>query len=370
MTDRSSRREMTVFFHEDMLSYRIPDGVFEAPPSELLDQQSTQPEGPERILNTCAVLQRSPLADLLRWEVPRPATDDQILCFHTEPYLDQLKSANSGGHYFTATTYLPAGGLRAVRLSAGAAIAAARHVATGVERMAYALGRPPSHHAQPDTADGYCFVNGVALAALEAMEHGCARVAIIDWDVHHGNGTQEGFYTCCDVLTISIHMEHGAWGPSHTQTGGVEELGETDGYGFNINLPLPFGAGDACYTEVFERCVVPAVRTFGPDLIILANGQDANQFDPNGRQTLSMAGFYALGTCVRDLAKELCDGRIVVTQEGGYNPAYAPYCAYAVVAGLLGEALAIDDPLAFYPDDLGRARADVQALIDRHPLLA
>ena len=360
---------MKVFFHEAMLSFRAPDGVFECAPSELLAIQTPHAEGPDRIANMRAILQRSPIVADLRWAEPAPASDEDILGFHTAEYLAELKEANRGGRWFGRTTYLPAGGLEGVRLAAGAAIAAARDVAEGREKIAYAVVRPPFHHAQPDRADGYCFVNGVGLAALAAIEAGCRRVAIVDWDVHHGNGTQEGFYARNDVLTISLHMDHGSWGASHPQTGGVEETGKGAGEGFNLNLPLPFGAGDRAYALAFERCVEPIVRKFGPDMIVLANGQDANQFDPNGRQMLTMAGFHHLANRLRALADELCAGRIAVTQEGGYNIAYAPYCAYAVAAGLIGRAVEIADPPAFYPEDPDRAEADIEALIKRHPLL-
>ncbi len=360
---------MKVFFHEEMLAYRAPDGVFEAPPSDLLELQTPHAEGPDRIANMHSILKRSPLSGNLRWAEPAPATDEQLLGFHTATYLAELKNADKEGRWFGRTTYLPAGGMRGVRLAAGAAIEAARAVASGRDRVAYALVRPPFHHAQTDRADGYCFVNGVGLAALEAIAAGCKRVAVIDWDVHHGNGTQEGFYSRADVLTVSLHMDHGSWGSSHPQSGGVDEIGAGAGEGFNLNLPLPFGAGDHAYALAFERCVEPVVRKFAPDLIVLANGQDANQFDPNGRQMLTMAGFHHLASRLRTLAGELCGGRIAVTQEGGYNVAYAPFCAYAAAAGLIGRNLEIPDPLAFYPEDHTRAEADIQALVERHPLL-
>jgi acetoin utilization deacetylase AcuC-like enzyme len=194
-------------------------------------------------------------------------------------------------------------------------------------------------------------------------------VAVVDWDVHHGNGTQEGFYDRDDVLTISMHMDHGAWGPTHVQTGDVDETGKGSGEGYNLNLPLPMGTGDHGYNTAFERCVAPALRKFKPELIFCANGQDANAFDPNGRQCVSMAGFYQMACQLRALAEELCDGKIVITQEGGYNPTYAPYCAHSVAEGLLGLPMKLEDPIAFYPEDVAGGDAAVEALIKRHPLL-
>ena len=363
-----SADRMLIFHHPGTTAFRAPDGVFEAPSSDLLEVQTPHPEGPERIANTAALLERGPAAESLDWRRPEPANDTEILEFHTEEYLDCLKEADRGGQYLTRTTYLPKGGLEGVRLAAGAAIAAANAVMAEEALLAYSLVRPPSHHAQPSAADGYCVVNGTALAALAARASGACRVAIVDWDVHHGNGTQEGFYERDDMLTVSLHMDHGAWGASHPQTGGVDEIGRGAGEGFNLNLPLPFGFGDHGYALVFDRCVAPVLRRFAPEVIVLANGQDASQFDPNGRQCISMAGFHALANRLRAIAQNLCGGKIIIVQEGGYNPAYAPFCAYAVVAGLLSLPIGIDDPLAFYPEDRAAAEGCVDRLLARHPL--
>jgi acetoin utilization deacetylase AcuC-like enzyme len=365
-----ANKDIAVFFHQEFLDYRIPDGMFDSDPSPYLARQIEQPEGPDRILNTRGVLINSEISGRLDWFEPLPATDEELSVFHTREYIDRLKVASVAGEYLAASTYVMPDGMEVIRLSAGSAIGAAKKVVSGDYRIGYALSRPPGHHAQPGEADGYCFINGVGLAALEAIDSGFPRVAIIDWDVHHGNGTQAGFYGRDDVLTISMHMNHGSWGPTHPQSGDVDETGEGLGDGYNINLPIPFGAGDHCYNQLFQRCVVPAVQDFDPDIIVLANGQDANQFDPNGRQCLTMAGYYSLASQLRQLAQSTCDGRIIMTQEGGYNPSYAPYCAYAVVAGLLNRDMEIQDPIALYPDDAARAEREVDALIARHPLLA
>jgi acetoin utilization deacetylase AcuC-like enzyme len=360
---------IAVFHDARTLGYRMPAGIFDHYASPLLAHQIEQPENPERIANTCSVLAEGPLAERLDWHDPHEASDAELLTFHTAPYLETLKGADREGGYLSRSTHMSKGEMQVVRLSAGCAIDAAHAVLEGRTAIGYAISRPPSHHAQPAIADGYCFVNGVALAALAAREAGCARVAVIDWDVHHGNGTQEGFYGRADILTVSVHMDHGAWGPTHLQTGGVEETGRGAGEGANLNLPLPFGAGDRVYLDLFRRCIAPAVRRFAPDMIVVANGQDANQFDPNGRQCVTMAGFHGLAIQARELADACSGGRIIMTQEGGYNPTYAPLCAYAVCAGLLGEPLRIEDPIAFYPDDEAGARDTVDRLIARHPLL-
>lgn len=359
---------LAVFFDDAVLAVRTPDGLFDQAPSPLLDYQLPSVEGPDRIANIRSILKRGPMAGDIDWQPGRAATDAEILLFHTAPYLATVKEWDKEGAWATSTTYLPKGGLAAVRIAAGCAVDAVRHVLAGKARRSYALVRPPGHHAAPAVADGYCFVNAVGVAALDALSRGCRRVAVVDWDVHHGNGTQEGFYDRADVLTISIHMDHGPWGESHPQTGGVDEVGRGAGKGYNINLPLPMGCGDDTYIHLMETCVLPALDRFKPDLIIVANGQDAGQFDPNGRQLVSMRGFHRLAGLLRDAADRLCEGRLVAIQEGGYNPAHAAFSAYAIAAGLIGRALDIKDPLAFYPEDGPLAKTIVAALVQRHPL--
>jgi len=360
---------LAVYYDPAMLDFVLPAGAFEAEASPYLAKQIEHPEGPDRLFNTAGILERTELADVVDWKPITPATDDEVLTFHEKEYWFGLVEASDKGLMLSSTTHLPVGGITAIRLNAGAALGAVRSVLSGDFKKAYCLGRPPSHHAAPGVADGYCFVNGLGLAALEALASGMKRIAILDWDVHHGNGTQSGFYHRDDVLTISMHMDHGAWSPtSHPETGKSDEIGTGPGEGFNINLPLPMGSGNDAYLGAMDRCVLPALTKFKPDLILLANGQDANKFDPNGRQCLSMAGFHALATKLRGAADAHCGGKVMMTQEGGYNPAYAPFCAYAVAAGLLGRDMDVPDPLAYYPNEPDRAKVDVDALIAAHPL--
>ena len=252
---------------------------------------------------------------------------------------------------------------RAATAAAGTSLAAADAVLAGEAKGALALVRPPGHHAQPAQADGYCFFNNAALVAERARRSGIDRVAIVDWDVHHGNGTQECFYARSDVLTVSLHMRTGLWGPSHVQTGSPEELGRDAGQGFNVNVELPIGSGDQAYELAMLGIVGPVLEQFRPGLIVGAIGQDASAFDPNGRQNVSMDGFRALGRELGDAARALCDGRVVLVQEGGYARSYAAFCLHATLEGVLGlsEPL-LDDPLAYIPDDFGRARASVEAV--------
>ncbi|MEN0106851.1 MAG: hypothetical protein AAGC84_10535 [Pseudomonas sp.] len=354
-------KAMDVFWHDDVLRHDTGYGVFEAPPSSLLEEQTQHPESSPRLVNMRAVLHNGPVAEHLAWHTGRHASEAELLRFHTADYLRSIENADGSGRRFSSTTLMNSGSLAGLLAAAGTSIAALEQTLAS-RRPAMALVRPPGHHAAPAMADGYCFFNNVAVAAQAARAAGLERVAIVDWDVHHGNGTQAGFYADPAVLTISLHMDHGAWGPSHPQTGGVDERGEGAGEGSNLNIPLPMGADDLTYALAFERFVEPAIRAFAPQLLIIANGLDASQFDPNGRQLLTMKGFNHLAQRARVLADELCEGRLLVVQEGGYNPAYSAYCLHAATEGFIGQASSLPDPLAYMPAFAARSAADIEAL--------
>ncbi len=342
---------LTVFWHPDVLLHDTGEGVFEAAQSPLIASPEPHPESAGRILNMKAMLERGPLAGALEWAPVRLHPEAELQMVHTPEYLDDVRSsAAAGGRRYTATTVLGPRSWPALVAAASAAMEAASAAMARSSTPAYALVRPPGHHAQPARADGYCFLNNAALAAETALRSGAERVAIVDIDVHHGNGTQECFWTRSDVLTISLHMDHGAWGASHPQTGDVAELGEEAGAGFNVNLPLPYGSGDAGYERAMREIVVPIVGHYQPDLVIGAIGQDASQFDPDGRQTVTMSGFHALGEILRSLASESAGGRLALIQEGGYAPTYAAFCLHATLSGAIGVATDLADPLAFLPD--------------------
>ncbi|KAM3740314.1 hypothetical protein ACB098_08G089400 [Castanea mollissima] len=174
------------------------------------------------------------------------------------------------------------------------------------------------YHAQPTQADGYCFLNNAGLAVQLALDSGCQKVAVVDIDVHYGNGTAEGFYRSNKVLTISLHMNHGTWGPSHPQNGSVDELGEGEGFGYNMNIPLPNGIGDRGYVYAMTELVIPAIEKFEPNMTVWVVGEDSSVFDPNGRQCLTMNGYREIGQIVRSLANRHTGGRLLIVQEGGY----------------------------------------------------
>ena len=355
---------LDVFWHPAVLKHDIGKAAFETPPSPLLAVAERHVEGPDRVRNMRAILKRGPIARHLCWRRGRYASLDELGLFHDADYLRALEgAARSGGKWYTRTTCFTASSWLPALAAAGTALAAMAHILSGRGKVAYALVRPPGHHAAPGMADGYCFINNAALAAQLAIERGVARVAVIDWDVHHGNGTQEGFYERDDVLTVSLHMDHGPWGPTHPQTGHADEVGRGRGKGFNFNVPLPMGTGDRGYALALSQVVRPALESFRPEMIVVANGQDGSQFDPNGRQLLSMAGFRALGRFAREMADAHTGGRLLLVQEGGYQVSYAAFCLHASLEGVLGLGPLLDDPIAFYPEDTRTAEQAIDRIL-------
>jgi acetoin utilization deacetylase AcuC-like enzyme len=284
---------------------------------------------------------RSGLLERLQAIPGRDATRDELLRLHTPEHLDHLKAVSDagGGEAGEATPIGPGSYEIAVR-AAGGALATVEAVVRGDVQNAYALVRPPGHHAEADRARGYCLLGNTALAALHARESlGMERVAIVDWDVHHGNGTEDAFYADPSVLTISLHADE-IYPPGR---GHVEDAGAGAGEGANVNVPLPDGSGHGAYLAAMERVVVPALRRFEPDLLIVASGLDASAFDPLGRQLLHSDSYRRMTELLLDVAAESCDGRFLLIHEGGYSEAYVPFCGVAVLETLVGEQR-VEDP--------------------------
>ncbi|MGH2995196.1 MAG: class II histone deacetylase [Gaiellaceae bacterium] len=352
-----------VFWHDDALLHNTGSGVFEHPPSALMAEPELHPENAVRIRNMKSILERGPLAEHVGWREGRHASHEELELVHDPRYVESIREfCSHGGGTITWSTTVSERSWEAALAAAGTTIAAAEAVLAGEAQTAYALVRPPGHHAQPAQADGYCLFSNVALAAEHARRAGVERIAVLDWDVHHGNGTQECFYDRADVLTVSLHMRHGSWGPSHLQTGAPDEMGRGAGKGFNVNVELPAGTGDGGYLRAMEQVVAPIVDEFAPGLLLVASGQDANQFDPNGRQCVTMEGFRRLGLAARELAERHCDGRIVLAQEGGYARSYSAFCLHATLAGVLGVETGLEDPCAYLPDDPDHADRELAAV--------
>ena len=300
---------------------------------------SENPDTKRRIRN---LLDASGLLEQLTHIEPRDATIDEVCRFHTRSYLDTIQalSDDNGGDAGGLTVFGP-GSFEIALRSAGGTIAAVDAVLDGTVDNCYALVRPPGHHAIADSGMGFCLLGNVAIAVHHAREaRDLARVAVVDWDVHHGNGTQAAFYDDPTVLTISLHQDN-CFPPG---TGSIDETGSGPGEGFNINLPLPPGSGDGAYQAAFERVVEPALRSFGPDLIVVASGFDASGMDPLGRQLLHSGSYRELTRRMLEVAGECCGGRLVMSHEGGYSPSVVPFCGLAVLEQMSGIRTAVDDP--------------------------
>lgn len=348
---------LQVFYDDRVLLHDTGLALHEAEPSPWISHAFPHTEGPDRLRAMVEVLRDGPLRDRLTWGSGRLAGIEELTRVHDADYVRSIEQrAAAGGGWVTGTTRLASGSFDPLRAAAGTALEAAAAVLEGRARRSYALVRPPGHHAQLAQADGYCFFNHAALVADLARRSGCERVVVVDWDVHHGNGTQDVFYDRADVVTVSIHMDHGAWGPSHPQTGRPDEVGTGAGAGHNVNVALPLGAGDGAYVRALDEVVAPLLQEFRPDLVVAASGQDASAFDPNGRHNLTMTGFRQIGARLRAFADQHAGGRLVAVQEGGYNPSYAAYCLLATLEGIEGvpDDAVTADPLAYVPDqDLG-----------------
>ena len=344
-------KAITAFRHPACLEHDTGAGLFEAGPHPLIEVPEAHPENADLLRNLYAALDRGPLAGEVEWrEAPR-ASDERAARRSTRAEhiaaVDALARAEGVVHV-EGQTWASAATPEAARRSAGAAIAAADRAATGEAPLAIAMTRPPGHHCAPDAIDGYCFYSNAALAARRLRDLGAERVAVVDWDVHHGNGTEACFWEDGSVLTISVHMDHRGWGHDHRQSGQVADRGAGDGLGANLNVPLPFGSGDRAYAAALDEVVVPALRCVrSREAIVCAQGVDASQFDANGRMCVSMAGFHRIGDRRRrGRPRRSASRSLAVTREGGYARTYSALCHLACLLGLLGRPL----------DDRGSAR--------------
>ncbi len=272
------------------------------------------PERPQRLRAVCQIL-RDRVVPGTVWAVPKPARARLLERVHAPAYVDQLDELRGKSARLDADTAVSPGSIAAARLAAGAALDAVTAVVRGTARRAFALVRPPGHHAEFDHAMGFCLFNNIAVAAAHArQELGCDRVLVVDWDVHHGNGTQHAFFDSPDVLFFSTHQS-----PFWPGTGDLHETGADAGIGFTINVPLPVGCDDGAYRAIFDELLVPVADHFEPDVILVSAGFDADIRDPIGGMAMTTAGFGALCGVVCDLADRHCDGRLVLILEGGYD---------------------------------------------------
>ncbi|MDE0344279.1 MAG: class II histone deacetylase [Boseongicola sp.] len=300
------------------------------------------PEHPETKRRLKNLLDVTGLIHELDAQGADPATHEDLVRVHPHAFIRKFKEmSDAGGGELGLRTPFAKGGFEIAALSAGLAKGALFAVLDGCASSAYALSRPPGHHCLPDWPNGFCLLNNIAIAVRAARAEGKVdRVAVLDWDVHHGNGTEAIFIEDPDTFTISLHQERNY----PVDTGDPEIRGEGAGEGANMNVPLPPGAGHATYVEAVERIVLPALDQFRPDAIIVACGFDAAAIDPLSRMLATAETFRVMTRQVMDAATRLCGDRLVLVHEGGYSEVYVPFCGHAVLEELSGSAIAAPDP--------------------------
>jgi acetoin utilization deacetylase AcuC-like enzyme len=332
-------------------------------------QKHDEPSHPEHAARLQAIetaLAQSELAGQMLHLDPRQATEAQISAVHNARMIERVRWASSEEVWLNLDTYMTVGSWNAALSAAGAAIHAVEAVVQQRATNAFALVRPPGHHATPVQSMGFCLFNNIAVAARHAIDtFGLERVAIIDFDVHHGNGTQDIFDEDPRVLFCSSH----AYGPAfYPGTGGAYEHGEGQGHGYTLNVPLPFHTGDMGISRVYEEIIFPAVRRFQPQLMLISAGYDSHWADPIGPLSLTVAGHTELSQRLLELAGELCNDQIVFVLEGGYNLQALSACIIAALYTLLGRDPGPDPigPSGMPEPDVSRVIAELRMT---HPLL-
>jgi acetoin utilization deacetylase AcuC-like enzyme len=308
----------------------VPTAVFRDPVYQEHDVGPHHPENRGRLVAVEASLDREPIPGTLAAR-PRRATRPELLRVHVADHVDLVeRSSRQERAMLDSDTPVSARSCEAALHAAGAGIQAVEQVLAGAASGAFALVRPPGHHAEADRAMGFCLFNNVAVAAAHALaEGGVSRILVVDPDVHHGNGTEHAFFDRPEVLYASSHRY-----PFYPGTGAVDETGEGAGQGYTVNLPLPAGQGDADFLHVYEEVLEPIVDQYRPELILVSAGFDTWQRDPMGGMRMTADGFAALYALFRRWADRHCPGRIVCTLEGGYDPPGLVLGVRAAIAAL------------------------------------
>ena len=298
-------------------------------------------ENSQRLVATMSYLKETGIKEKLTCLPPRPASLEELEMIHTTEYISYVKSkAEKGGGWLDPDTVMSPKSYEAALYAAGGLLVAVEEVMNGEVDNAFALVRPPGHHAIHDRAMGFCIFNNVAIAAKFALsKFSLNRVLIADFDVHHGNGTQDAFYADPRVLYFSTHQY-----PFYPGTGWMDETGTDEGEGTTVNFPMAAGWGDEEYLRAFNEVLVPVARRFQPQLILVSAGFDAHWADHLAMMRVSVTGFAQIVMILKELAAELCQGRLVFTLEGGYNLQVVASSIKAVFDVLLGNS-EIDDPL-------------------------
>ena len=339
----------TGFFYDERCFWHTGTGyAFAIPVGGLVQPLAAGglPEDPETKRRIKNLLNVTGLAKELNIASAPHATREDLERVHTSKYLDDFKvisDADGGEVVPFSTTPFTKGGYELASLSAGLVIQALTSVLLKQNKNAYALSRPPGHHCLPDKGMGFCLLANISVAIRNAKAKALAkRFAVVDWDVHHGNGTEAIFLEDPNVLTVSIHQDR-CFPPD---TGNIEEQGVGLGLGSNMNIPLPAGSGHLTYIEAINNLVIPKLRKFQPEVIIVACGFDASGVDPLSRMICSSQTFSAMTEQLMSTAKDICNDKLVFAHEGGYSEVHVPFCAHAVLQKLSGSEIDAGDPLA------------------------
>jgi Deacetylases, including yeast histone deacetylase and acetoin utilization protein len=316
------------------------------------------PESPERLEALYKMLEGPDMKGKFTEIEPRHATHDEIGMIHQPSYIEMVaKTAGLAHTSLDPDTQTSAESYDAARLAIGGFCNAIDSVARGEINNAFAFVRPPGHHAEADRAAGFCLFNNIAVGALHAINnHNMKRILIVDWDLHHGNGTQHSFYDDPRVLYFSTHQY-----PYYPGTGSVQEIGRGEGEGYTINVPLRVGPGDAEYLKIFRRILQPVALEFKPDMIMVSAGFDIYFQDPLGGMKVSPEGFGRLTRVLLDIAGNCCDGKVAVTLEGGYHIAGITESAKVVLKEMRGETRVTDEDIEVTE---GRADSSIDKIIE------
>ncbi len=314
-------------------------------PMYLEHDTGAHPESASRLVEAMALIEKSQLLGKLSQLRPEPASLDLLASVHTDAHIRAIQRLDEqGGGWIDGDTVMSPASYEAALLAAGGTVMGVDVVLSGEAQAAFALVRPPGHHATSDRSMGFCIFNNIAVAASHALKkYRLERVLIVDFDVHHGNGTQDIFYQESKVLYFSTHQY-----PFYPGSGLVAERGQGPGKGFTVNVPLPAYCGDEEYLRIFREVLEPVARRYRPQMILVSAGFDTHWSDPIGQMQLSVAGFARMGKFLRGLAGELCPGRLVYALEGGYSLEALSYSVKAILEDLL-DLPASADPIGPAP---------------------
>jgi acetoin utilization deacetylase AcuC-like enzyme len=331
---------------------RLMPGIFFAFGHAAHDPGPEHPETPSRLDAAWRGVRGAGMADAALFP-GRLASYDELRRIHTGAYLDALERGEAAGWLDKETVFGPSS-FSVAREATGAGLAMVDALLAGLSPTGFALIRPPGHHAEPDQGMGYCLLNNVAVASAHALVSGVRRVMIVDWDVHHGNGTQAAFWRSPDVLFVDIHQDR-----LYPDGGAEDDVGEGVGVGTTLNVPLAAGCGDADYMAALDRLILPLGECFRPDLVLVSCGFDAHVRDPLGGMRVTARGFGAMVARVRAFSNRFAEGRLGLFLEGGYAVEAVEESTEACLVALAGAEIQdpVGEPSRATFELLGRLRA-------------